>query len=82
MIHQPFLGQRSYGQFKEHGTGYQEYCGSGFPEQGTEKEREQTRNQREGADHSGLPSRLYPLRGRFHTGNGRLRNGQWRYRND
>ncbi len=23
-----------------------------------------------------------PLRGRFHTGNGRLRNGQWRYRND
>ncbi len=60
MIHQPFLEQCSHGQFKEHGTGYQEYRGSGFPEQGTEKERGQTRNQREGADHSGLPSRLYP----------------------
>ena len=49
---------------------------------GTEKEREQTRNQREGTDHSGLSSRLFPLRGRFHTGNGRLRDGQRRYRND
>jgi hypothetical protein len=38
MIHQPFLEQCSHGQFKEHGTGYQEYRGSGFPEQGTEKE--------------------------------------------
>ena len=44
MIHQPFLEQCSYGQFKEHGTGYQECHGSGIPEQGTEKEREQTRN--------------------------------------
>ena len=34
--------------------------GSGIPEQGTEKEREQTRNQREGTDHSGLSSRLFP----------------------
>ena len=41
MIHQPFLEQCSYGQFKEHGTGYQECHGSGIPEQGTEKEREQ-----------------------------------------
>lgn len=31
MIHQPFLEQCSHGQFKEHGTGYQEYRGSGFP---------------------------------------------------
>lgn len=77
-----FLEQCSYGQFKEHGTGYQECHGSGIPEQGTEKEREQTRNQREGTDHSGLSSRLFPLRGRFHTGNGRLRDGQRRYRND
>ena len=38
MIRQPFLEQCSHGQFKEHGTGYQEYRGSGFPEQGTEKE--------------------------------------------
>lgn len=38
MIHQPFLEQCSYGQFKEHGTGYQECHGSGIPEQGTEKE--------------------------------------------
>ncbi len=60
MIHQPFLEQCSYGQFKEHGTGYQECHGSGIPEQGTEKEREQTRNQREGTDHSGLSSRLFP----------------------
>lgn len=59
MIHQPFLEQCSYGQFKEHGTGYQECHGSGIPEQGTEKEREQTRNQREGTDHSGLSSRLF-----------------------
>ena len=35
MIHQPFLKQYSYGQFKEHGAGYQKYHGSGFPEQGT-----------------------------------------------
>jgi hypothetical protein len=60
MIHQPFLKQYSYGQFKEHGAGYQKYHGSGFPEQGTEKEREQTRNQREGANHSGLPTRPIP----------------------
>lgn len=37
MIHQPFLKQYSYGQFKEHGAGYQEYHGSGFPEQGEPK---------------------------------------------
>ena len=51
------------------------YCGSGFREQGTEKERGQVRNRREGADYSGLPSRLFPLRGRFHPGNGGPRNG-------
>lgn len=31
-----------------------------IPEQGAEKEREQTCNQCKGADHSGLPSRLFP----------------------
>ena len=82
MIYQPFLEQCNHGQFKEHGAGYQEYHGSRFPEQGAEKEREQTCNQCKGADHSGLPSRLFPLRGRFHTGHGRLRDGQRRYRND
>ena len=45
------------------------------------KKEKQTRNQREGTDHSGLSSRLFPLRGRFHTGNGRLQDGQRRYRN-
>ena len=77
MIHQPFLEQCSYGQFKEHGTGYQECHGSGIPEQGTEKEREQTRNQREGTDHSGLSSRLFPYEADsirvmvgYRTGNG------------